>query len=179
MFIDTTLYTDAPTDVREEKEMACYTLLNRLGISYVRIDHDPGDTIAICHEIEACLGAKICKNLFLCNAQKTAFYLLMMPGDKPFRTKDLSRQIGSARLSFAPPEEMLRCLNLTPGSVSVLGLMHDRTHEVSLLIDRDLLRDAEFGCHPCMNTSTLKLATADLIDRLLPALGYLPTIVEL
>ena len=179
MFIDTNLSTDAPTDTREAKEMACYALLDRLQIAYTRLDHDPADTIAICHEIEARLGAKICKNLFLCNAQKTAFYLLMMPGDKPFRTKDLSKQIGSARLSFVPPEEMLRCLNITPGSVSVLGLMNDCDREVRLLIDRDLLADAEFGCHPCMNTSSLKLATADLLDRLLPALGYVPTFVAL
>ena len=181
MYIDPTLYTDAPADRtgREEKELACYALLGKLGIPFARADHDSADTIELCHKIESLLGASICKNLFLCNAQKTAFYLLMMPGDKPFRTKDLSKQIGSARLSFAPPEHMLRCLNITPGSVSVLGLMNDRDREVRLLIDRDLLADAEFGCHPCMNTSSLKLATADLLDRLLPALGYVPTFVAL
>jgi Ala-tRNA(Pro) deacylase len=159
--------------------MACYSLLDRLGIAYSRIDHDAADTIEICHEIDRLLGCSICKNLFLCNAQKTNFYLLMMPGDKPFRTKDLSHQIGSARLSFAPPEHMLRCLNITPGSVSVLGLMNDRDREVRLLIDRDLLKDDSFGCHPCINTSSLRIRTEDLMTKILPAMGHAPTIVEL
>ncbi|MBQ8397435.1 MAG: prolyl-tRNA synthetase associated domain-containing protein [Clostridia bacterium] len=179
MFIDPTLYTTAPADERAPKEMACYALLDRLGIAYARLDHDPADTIEVCHEVDRLLGALICKNLFLCNAQKTAFYLLMMPGDKPFRTKDLSKQIGSARLSFAPPEHMLRCLDITPGSVSVLGLMNDREHEVKLLIDRDLLGAEYVGCHPCVNTSSLRLRVRDLLDVLLPALGYVPTFVTL
>ncbi len=179
MWIDSTLYTTAPEDGREDKETACYALLARLGIPFARIDHDPADTIEICHGIEGLLGTQICKNLFLCNAQKTAFYLLMMPGDKPFRTKDLSRQIGSARLSFAPPEQMLRCLDITPGSVSVMGLMNDRDHEVRLLIDRELLDGEHFGCHPCVNTSSLRIAVRDLLEVLLPALGYVPTVVEL
>lgn len=179
MFIDPTLYTTAPADERQPKEMACYALLDRLGVEYARIDHDPADTIEVCHEIDRLLGALICKNLFLCNAQKTAFYLLMMPGDKPFRTKDLSHQIGSARLSFAPPEHMLRCLNITPGSVSVLGLMNDRGREVRLLIDRDVAAAEYVGCHPCVNTSSLRLRVADLLEKVLPALGYAPTFVTL
>ncbi|MBE6575290.1 MAG: prolyl-tRNA synthetase associated domain-containing protein [Ruminococcaceae bacterium] len=181
MYIDPTLYMEAPADSagREEKELACYALLDRLGIPFARADHDSADTIELCHEIESLLGASICKNLFLCNAQKTAFYLLMMPGDKPFRTKDLSKQIGSARLSFAPPEHMLRCLNITPGSVSVLGLMNDREREVRLLIDRDLTLQEFVGCHPCVNTATLRLRTADVLEKLLPALGYVATFVEL
>ena len=181
MYIDPNHYTDAPADSasREEKELDCYALLSKLGIPFARSDHDPADTIELCHEIESLLGASICKNLFLCNAQKTAFYLLMMPGDKPFRTKDLSKQIGSARLSFAPPEHMLRCLNITPGSVSVLGLMNDRDREVRLLIDRDLTAQEYVGCHPCVNTATLRLRTADVLEKLLPALGYVPTFVEL
>lgn len=180
MFIDPTRYSTAPpADGRQPKEMACYALLDRLGVEYIRLDHDPADTIEVCHAVDRLLGALICKNLFLCNAQKTAFYLLMMPGDKTFHTKDLSRQIGSARLSFAPPEHMLRCLNITPGSVSVLGLMNDQAHEVRLLIDREVA-EAEFvGCHPCVNTSSLRLRVADLLDRILPTLGYTPTFVTL
>lgn len=164
---------------RAERERRVYDFLDGLGVSYGRIDHEPAMTMEVCAEIDRVLNATICKNLFLCNRQETAFYLLMMPGDKPFRTKDLSAQIGSARLSFASPAHMERLLGLYPGSVSVLGLLHDRDHEVQLLIDRDVLAGEFIGCHPCVNTSSLRLRTADLTGRILPALGVVPRVVQL
>ena len=164
---------------RAERERRVYDFLYGLGVSYGRIDHEPAMTMEVCAEIDRVLNATICKNLFLCNRQETAFYLLMMPGDKPFRTKDLSAQIGSARLSFASPAHMERLLGLYPGSVSVLGLLHDRDHEVQLLIDRDVLAGEFIGCHPCVNTSSLRLRTADLTGRILPALGVVPRVVQL
>ena len=138
MHIDPTLYTGRPQNLegRLPREVACYDLLDRLAIPYTRVDHDPADTIAACHEIEKVLGAPICKNLVLCNRQKTAFYLLLMEGDKPFRTKDLSKQIGSARLSFAAPEDMETYLGVTPGSATVLALANDPDHKVQLILDR-------------------------------------------
>ena len=144
------LYTGRPENAagRLEKEIACYDLLDSLGVSYTRVDHDFADTIEACEAVEQVLGEKICKNLFLCNRQKTNFYLLMMPGEKVFKTKDLSKQLGVARLSFASPEDMLRLLNITPGSVSVLGLMNDKENEVQLVIDKPVLEDEKFGCHP-------------------------------
>ena len=176
-----TLYNGRPEDVsdRLEKEIACYELLDSLGVLYDRVDHDFADTIEACEAVEQVLGEKICKNLFLCNRQKTSFYLLMMPGEKVFKTKDLSKQLGVARLSFASPEDMLRLLNITPGSVSVLGLMNDHDHRVRLLIDRDLLDDTYLCCHPCINTSTLKLRMTDAVDVLIPELAHAPTYVDL
>ena len=180
MFVDQTVYHGRAEDTnRLDKELRCYDLLDRLGLSYDRVDHDAADTIEACAAVEQVLGAGICKNLFLTNRQQTAFYLLLMPGHKPFRTKDLSHQIGSARLSFASPEHMLELLDITPGSVSVLGLMNDRDARVRLLIDRDLLKDERFGCHPCINTSTLAFSTRDLIEKIIPAMGHEPTYVEL
>lgn len=169
----------ADTTGRLEKELRCYDLLDRLGVPYERVDHAPAMTMEVCQEIDRVLNAVICKNLFLCNRQKTSFYLLMMPGEKVFKTKDLSKQLGVTRLSFASPEDMLRLLNITPGSVSVLGLMNDHDGRVRLLIDRDLLQDAYLCCHPCINTSTLKLRMADAIDVLIPALAHAPTYVDL
>lgn len=168
-----------PADVtgRLEKEIAAYDLLDKLNISFQRVDHEHTDTMEMCKEIDAALGQNICKNLFLCNRQKTKFYLLLMPGDKPFKTKDLSAQIGSSRLSFGGPEDMERLLNLTPGSVTVLGLMYDPDQQVTLLIDQDLYQEPDFGCHPCINTSTVKFSTADLREKLLPALGHPVTMV--
>ena len=169
-----------PDDLSERlpKEQRCYELLDSLGIEYARVDHEHADTIEACHEIESTLGASICKNLFLTNRQQTEFYLLLMPGDKPFKTKLLSKQIGTARLSFASPEHMEQYLDITPGSVSVLGLMNDGG-KVHLVIDRDLLKDEFIGCHPCINTSTLRLRTEDVIGKLLPAVGHEYALVEL
>ena len=179
MYIDQTVYTGRPSDPRIPKEERCYDLLDRLGIAYTRVDHEHADTIEACKEIEKLLGCEICKNLFLTNRQMTEVWLLLMPGEKPFKTKLLSKQIGSARLSFASPEQMLRYLDITPGSVSVLGLMNDSEKKVRLLIDRDLLGQESIGMHPCINTSSLRVKTADLTEKLLPAMEHEPTIVDL
>lgn len=179
MYIDPKLYTGRPDNARIEKEERCYALLDELGIEYWRVDHDYADHIEDCHEVEKLLGCEICKNLLLTNRQQTQLYLLLLPGDKPFKTKLLSQQIGSARLSFGTPEQMLSALDITPGSVSVLGLMNDTDRRVKLLIDRDLLGAEYFGCHPCINSSSLKLKTADVIEKLIPAMHHDITYVDL
>jgi Ala-tRNA(Pro) deacylase len=166
---------------RQDRERRAYKLLDELGIDFVRTDHfdEPATTMEACEKIDAILNVKICKNLFLCNRQKTNFYLLLMPGDKPFKTKELSGQLGISRLSFGEPEYMEKYLDLLPGSVSVLGLMNDHDHKVRLLIDEDLLEEAQFGCHPCVNTSSIRFSTRDLFDRVLPAMGVTYTTVQL
>ena len=162
----------ADTTGRLEKEIRTYDLLDRLGVEYERIDHEPAMTMEDCKEVDQLLEAVICKNLFLCNRQKTAFYLLMIPDTKVFHTKDLSSQIGSARLSFAKPEYMEEFLDITPGSVSVMGLMNDKEHRVQLLIDEDVLDGEYIGCHPCINTSSIRFKVKDLIEKVIPAMGH-------
>lgn len=181
-FIDPTCYHGRPEDesLHLTKEIRTYDLLDELHIPYIRVDHSAMPTIEACHDVDNLLDIDICKNLFLCNAQKTAFYLLMMPGEKKFKTSKLSKQIGSARLSFGKPDDMERLLDLTPGSVSVLGLMNDPENRVQLLIDRDVIDHHAFiGCHPCINTSSLKISTRDILDHFLPAVHHEPIIVEL
>ncbi len=162
----------ADTAGRLEKEIRTYDLLDRLGVEYERIDHEPAMTMEDCKEVDQLLEAVICKNLFLYNRQKTAFYLLMIPDTKVFHTKDLSAQIGSARLSFAKPEYMEEFLDITPGSVSVMGLMNDKEHRVRLLIDEDVLDGEYIGCHPCINTSSIRFKVKDLIEKVIPAMGH-------
>ena len=166
---------------RQDREIRAYRLLNDLDIDFVRTDHpdEPATSMEVCENVDAILGVKICKNLFLCNRQKTNFYLLVMPGDKPFKTKELSGQLGISRLSFGEPQYMEEFLDLQPGSVSVLGLMNDHDRRVRLLIDEDVLQEEQFGCHPCMNTSSIRFATKDLIDKILPAIGVGYTTVKL
>lgn len=168
------LYDGRPenTSGRLPREVRTYDFLDNLGIEYKRTDHEPANNMEACNEIDAVLGVLICKNLFLCNRQKTKFYLLMMPGDKKFKTKELSSQINSARLSFAEPDDMLRYLDIEPGAVSIMGLMNDKDHEVQLLIDEDVLKGEYLGCHPCVCTSSLKMNTQDVVENFLPATGH-------
>ena len=169
------------TDGRLDKEIRVYDFLDKLGVEYQRVDHEAAMTMEACEAIDRVLGddTAICKNLFLCNRQETDFYLLLMPGDKPFKTKNLSAQIGSARLSFAKPEYMEKYLDITPGSVSVLGLLNDHEKKVQLLIDEDVLKDPYFGCHPCINTSSLRLKTKDIFNTFLNAVDHNMTEVHL
>ena len=162
----------ASCEGRLEKEIRCYDLLDKLGVEFWRVDHESADNMEVCAEIDKTLGATICKNLFLCNRQKTVFYLLMIPGDKVFKTKELSHQIGSSRLSFAGGEDMEKYLDITPGSVSVLGLMNDGEKQVHLLVDEEVLKGEWVGCHPCINTSSLRIKTADVFGPILGAMEH-------
>ncbi len=175
------LETGRPANAAQRlpKEQRVYDLLENLGIDFQRVDHESAMTMEICAGIETVLGGPICKNLLLCNRQCTAFYLLLMPGEKNFRTSVLSKEIGSSRLSFASGEYMEQLLDITPGSLSVLGLMNDGERKVQLLIDRDILKEEFFGCHPCINTSTLRFTTRQLLEVLIPALGHEPAFVTL
>ena len=179
--VDKTLYTGSPEnmDERAEVERRCYELLDTLHISYFRVEHDAAETIEKCHHVEKILGTEICKNLFLCNRQKTKFYLLLLRGDKVFHTKDLSHQLGCSRLSFASGEDMERYLGMKPGSASVLGLMNDEEGHVQLVIDESVNRQELWGCHPCKNTASLRIAREDILKTFLPAVQHAPIFVDL
>ena len=178
MYIDPTRYTTRPTDDRIPQELAIYDRLEELNIPYVRVDHDHADTIEICHQVEQILEGKICKNLFLCNRQQTEFYLLMMPGDKPFKTKYLSAQLGCSRLSFADDGHMAQFLQTVPGSVSAMELLFDTEHHVQLVIDRELMNDAFISGHPGISTSTLRLKREDML-KFVSSTGHEPIYIDL
>ena len=177
------LYHGSPADLsgRSEREARAYRFLDGLGIDFDRTDHPdrPATSMEVCADVDAVLNVHICKNLFLCNRQKTRFYLLIMPGDKVFKTKELSKQMGISRLSFAEEQYMEQFLDIHPGSVSVLGLMNDKEHMVNLVIDEDVLKEEMFGCHPCENTSSIRFRTKDLTEKIIPALDRTPVIVHL
>lgn len=177
----TELFNGRPSDCtgRLAKEIRVYDFLDKLQIKYCRVDHDPAAKAEACKEVDKTLGVVICKNLFLCNRQKTRFYLLMTPSDKPYRTRTFSKLAGSSRLSFGPPEEMEQFLDVTPGSVSILGLMNDTENKVRLFIDQDVLNSEFIGCHPCINTSSLRMKTSDILEKFLPAVHHEMTAVTL
>ncbi|MFR5601165.1 MAG: prolyl-tRNA synthetase associated domain-containing protein [Lachnospiraceae bacterium] len=180
-YLDPILYSGRPEDCsgRLEKEIRTYDLLDFLGIDYQRADHSPAFTIDACQDVDKLLDMELCKNLFLCNTQKTNFYLLLMPGKKKFKTAALSKQLGCARLSFAGPEFMEQYLDIEPGSVSVLGLMNDTAKKVKLVIDRDVIANSHIACHPCVNTSSLKISSRDILEKFLPYTEHTYTLVDL
>lgn len=179
IYVDPVVYTGAPDgEGRLPKEMAVYAMLDKLKIPYERVDHDAAHTMEQCEAVEKVLGTRLCKNLFLRNQKKTTFFLLMLPAEKMFSTAEFSKKIGVSRLSFAEDNYMEEFLNITPGSVSVFGLMNDRDEYVELIIDKELLKDEYIGCHPCINTSTLKIRTAD-IQKFVKKTGHRITTVSL
>ena len=180
-FQNFTVYSGRPVSAegRLPREILVYDLLDQLSISYERVDHAPADTIEACRDIDQVLQIQMCKNLFLCNAQASDFYLLLLPGDKKFRTSVFSKQMGTSRLSFADAAHMEEFLSISPGSVSVLGLMNDKHNRVKLAIDRELLESPFLGCHPCVNTSSLKIKTSDILEKFLPAVEHDFTVVDL
>ena len=167
-----------PQDKRIDKEERVYDLLDQLNIDYQRLDHQEANTMEVCLEIEKNLKSTICKNLFLVNSNKSQYYLLMLKENKKFKTKMISKQINSSRLSFGSDEKMLEYLNITPGSVSLLGLMNDHDFKVQLLMDKDLLQDEYLGCHPCINTSSLRIKMKDVFEKIIPSLHHEPIFVE-
>lgn len=167
-----------PKEKRIAKEERVYDLLEQLHIDYQRVDHEKADTMEVCLKIEKALKSTICKNLFLVNSNKSQYYLLMLKGHKKFKTKEISKQINSSRLSFGSDEKMLEYLDITPGSISILGLMNDVKNNVQLLMDQDLLEDEYLGCHPCINTSSLKIKMQDVFDKILPAINHQAIFVE-
>ncbi len=177
--MDAVLGRPLTREQRLDKEVRCYDLLDSLGVEYWHIDHERADTMEACREIDKKLGVTMCKNLFLTNRQQTDFYLLLIPDGKVFKTKELSPQLGVSRLSFAGGEHMEKYLDITPGSLSVLGLMNDSEGDVRLLVDEDLLGEENIGCHPCINTSSLRIKTKDLLDKILPAVNHTMTTVKL
>lgn len=172
------LVTGRPQDKRIDKEERVYDLLDQLNIDYQRIDHEEANTMEVCLEIEKTLKSTICKNLFLVNSNKSQYYLLMLKENKKFKTKVISKQINSSRLSFGSDEKMLEYLDITPGSVSLLGLMNDHDFKVQLLMDKDLLQDEYLGCHPCINTSSLRIKMKDVFEKIIPSLHHEPIFVE-
>ena len=144
------------------KEQAVYQALDQLGIRYRRIEHADARTMDDLTEIDAQAGAAHCKNLFLCNRQQTEFYLLLLGGDKKFRTAEVSKQLGVARLSFGTPELLEEYLGLTPGAVTPMGLVNDPTGRVTVLVERDLDKAEQILVHPNVSTASIVLARADL-----------------
>lgn len=146
--------------------------LKKLNVNYEIKEHDALISMDTYELIQKDMGVTIPKNLFLNTQNHQNFYLLIMPGDKKFKTKELSSQINSSRLSFGSDEKLEEFLKCYKGSTSALGLLFDKENKVKLLIDEDLLNKEYLGFHPCNNSFTVKIKTSDLIEKYLPNINH-------
>ncbi len=175
--IERTIYSSRPDEKRSVEEEAVYDVLSALEIPFERVDWLPEDEGS--ENVYQALGIMRLKNLLLCNAQKTKFYLLVMPASVPFKSNVLSKQLGTPRFSFAPEENLRELLHVKPGSASILGLHNDKDRVVNLCIDERVLEQEYYGCHPCVNTTSLKIKTDDILNKFLVHTGHYYTIVRM
>lgn len=163
----------------EDLKNNIYDTLNELNIPFQKIDNEAITSMEECEDVENALGVEIRKSIFLCNRTKSEFYLLVMPSKKRFNTKMFSEKVVCSRTSFASTEHLKSVLGLTPGSITIMGLVNDRSHTVQLVIDSEIVNEEWFGCNAGLNTSHIKLKTRDLLDIFLKHTGHKPIVVKL
>jgi Ala-tRNA(Pro) deacylase len=149
---------DTPVD---DPAAAALGVLDSLEIVYTRYDHPPVFTVEQALEHWQGIDAAHCKNLFLRNKKGNRHYLVVAEHDRPVSIQRIAEIVGDDRLSFGSPERLMRCLGLTPGSVSPLGLINDAAKEVRVVVDAGLRDRARVGFHPNVNTATVVMSTAD------------------
>lgn len=149
--------------------------LQALHVPHEYHEHAPAQTMADCLALPfAAPDVTFCKNILLCNRQQTAFYLYVTPPDKPFRTADTSKALGSSRLSFAPSELLPELLGLESGSLSPLGLWFDTENHIQLVFDREICHDGRIAFHPCDNTATIIFRQNVFFHQVVPTLKHPP-----
>ena len=153
--------------------------LNDLGIAFRRAEHPPAFTMEDCARVDEMLQALTVKNIFLTTKNGKRFYLCLTRPEARFRTADISKQAGSSRLSFAPEERLIELLHAHAGSASPLGLIFESARGVGLLVDAALRDAPTLVFHPCDNTKSLAMASADFFDVFLPAVGVVPQWVQI
>ena len=171
--------TTAPEAYSTPLQKRVYEVLSELEIQYERVDNEPAVTMEACEAIDAKLGVKTAKTLFVCNRQKTNFYLFVTAGDKPFVTKDFSRALEISRVSFAPAELLSEMLGVEVGATTIFALLSDEEKAVKLVIDKEVLNDEFFGCPDGTTTSYMKLKTADITGKFLKFTEREPIIIEI
>ena len=173
------IYTSKPNSFKTELHEMVYNTLEALEIPFERVDTDEAITMEDCVEIGKKLDTSIVKTLFLCNRQKTNFYLFVTTEDKPFVTKDFSRALEISRVSFASPEMLFDMLGTKVGSATALSCVFDKENKVKIILDKDAVSSEWYGCSDGTTTGYMKLKTEDLINKYLPFSNHIPTIIEI
>lgn len=170
--------TTVPTDERCALETKVYETLSKLSIPFELVDNDSVESMEECIEISEKLGAEIRKTIFLCNRKKTSFYMVILPANKSFNTKEHCKKMDVSRLSFASGDLMMQHLDVAPGTATIMSLINDPDEKVELFIDKEIANSEFFACNPGANTTHLKIKTKDLLNKLLPKIDHPATIIE-
>ncbi len=170
---------ELPQEFANELEKEVYGKLNELNISFDRVDNDVVESMEECLEIDKKLGTEIRKTIIVCNEKKTQFYLIVLPSEKRFDSKEFRNKMECSRVSFAKVEDMERVLGVLPGSATVMSVIKDNDNIVQVVIDKEVADEEFFGCNTGANTRHIKIKTKDLIDVILPNLNHEPKIIEL
>ncbi|MBO5495601.1 MAG: prolyl-tRNA synthetase associated domain-containing protein [Eubacterium sp.] len=168
----------APTEFKSTLQQKVYETLDALEIPFERVDNTPAVTMEDCIEIDEKLKVKTVKTLFLCNRQKTAFYLFVTAGDKPFVTKDFGKALGVSRVSFAPAELLDSMLDTKPGATTVLSTVLDTDNSIRVVIDSEVTGYEYYGCTDGTATSYMRLKTEDVLNKYLPYTNHEYTVIE-
>lgn len=172
MFQVSDIITTPPPVFESPLQQAVYETFERLGISFARVDTDPGLTMEDCQHIDRKIGVRIVKTLFLCNRQQTAFYLYVTTDDKPFVTKEFCGTLGIPRVSFASAEKLEELTGVKVGATTVLSAILPSARDVHLVMDRSVAESEWFACTDGTPTCFVKIRTQDLLDKYLPASGH-------
>ena len=153
-------------------QQAVYESFERLGIPFTRVDTDPGITMEDCAHIDAAIGSRIVKTVFVCNRQQTEFYLYALPAEKGFVTREFCAALGIPRVSFASEEKLQALTGVQAGATTVLSAILPSAAGVHVVIDRALAAEPWFACTDGTPTCFVRIATADLLDKYIPAAGH-------
>ena len=168
MFYVSEIQRTAPAMCKTELQRLVYQTLARLSIPFERVDTQEAVTMEDCVQIDAALGMKMVKTLFLCNRQQTDYYLFITCGDKPFRSKAFSAALGIARVSFAPAEKMESMLGVKIGAATIFSALLDKAGKLTIAVDKDVAAEQWYGCSDGTTTGYMKISTDLILHKFLP-----------
>lgn len=178
MFYVSDIKNTAPESYQTRLQQMVYQTLVKLHIPFERVHTDEAITMEDCTQIDATLKMKMVKTLFLCNRQKTNYYLFITCGTKPFRSKDFSNALGVPRVSFAPVDKMEELLQTKVGAATVFSALLDKNQQVQIVFDKDVLAEEWYGCSDGTTTGYMKVRTAQILHEFLTFAGHTPAVIE-
>lgn len=170
--------SELPSEYKTPLQEMTYKFLSENNIEFSRVDNDEAVTMEDCIEIDKALDMKTVKTLFLCNRQKTQFYLFVTEGDKPFVTKDFSSALGISRVSFASAEMLDEIIGTKVGATTIFGVLREQAQEVRVVFDKAVCESEWFGCSDGTTSCYMKLKTDDILNKLLPSSGHTYEVIE-